>query len=116
MLIVEDEFFVALDLELLVHKQSPAAKVQICSSVAQADALLDKPIRLALLDIDVLDGKTYAVAERLKERGTPVVLISGSRYEDVPGSLRDVRFIAKPYDTGAVLAAIAPALEPGARP
>lgn len=101
-LIVEDEFFVALDLELLVHKQSPSAHVVVCSSVADAHKAAAEPVGLALLDVDVLDGKTFDIARALKHQAVPLVFISGSRPEEVPQELSDVPFIPKPFSALAV--------------
>ncbi len=112
-LIVEDEFFVALDLELLVHKRSPAAEVVVCSSVSEAKAAAQEPFGLALLDIDVLDGRTYDVAQDLKRRGTQVIFVSGSNRHEVPDALKDVPFIPKPYAPTLIEATISAAL-PGA--
>lgn len=114
-LIVEDEFFVALDLELLVHKQAPAAQVVVCASVAEARVAADEEIEFALLDIDVLDGKTFEVAQILRERGTPVVFISASEPEGVPPGLADVPFIPKPYAPPQVQSAISSVLFAGGR-
>ncbi len=56
-LIVEDEFFVALDLELLVLKQAPLAQVVVCSSVEQARVLAeDRGITCVEVDYDRLRG------------------------------------------------------------
>jgi DNA-binding LytR/AlgR family response regulator len=109
-LICEDEFFVALDLELLVHKQAPSAQVVVCSSVAQARAAAQEPFSLALLDIDVVDGKTFEVAEALRQQGTPVVFVSGSKIGEVPATLADVPFLPKPYATPIVEQTISAAL------
>ena len=56
----------------------------------------------ALLDIDVLDGKTFGLAAMLHERGTPFAFVSGSRREDVPQPLRSIPFVPKPYDPEAI--------------
>ncbi len=109
-LICEDEFFVALDLELLVHKQAPAAQVVVCSSVAEARAAAQEPFSLALLDIDVLDGKTFEVAQALKQQGTPVVFIFDSKSVEVPTALADVPFLPKPYAAPVVEQTIRAAL------
>ncbi len=109
-LIVEDEFFVALDLELLVHKQAPSAQVVVCSSVAEARAAAQEPFCLALLDIDVTDGKTFEVAQSLKQQGTPVVFVSASKLDEVPAALADVPFLPKPYAAPAIEQTISTAL------
>lgn len=114
-LIVEDEFFAALDLELLVHKHAPAAQVFVCSSVAEARMAAREPVGLALLDIDVLDGKTFEIAQALRRKATPVVFISGSRPEEIPPDLAEIPFIAKPFAAPVVQAAIEAILTSGAQ-
>lgn len=109
-LICEDEFFVALDLELFVHKQAPSAQVVVCSSAAEAHAAAQEPFSLALLDIDVLDGKTFEVARRLKQQGTPVVFVSASKVDEVPPALADVLFLPKPFAAPVVEQTISAAL------
>lgn len=95
-LIVEDELFIALDLELLVTKHAPTAEIVICASVDEAASALVKPYELALLDIDVIGGKTFQIAKALKDRGIPFVFISGSERENVPPELADAPFLPKP--------------------
>lgn len=114
-LIVEDEIFVALDLELLVLKNAPAAQVVACAFVAEARQAAVDPVGLALLDVDVLDGKTFEVAEALKRTGTPILFVSASKVEDVPAALADVPFVAKPYRAPAIESAIEAALREGDR-
>lgn len=96
-LILEDEFFVAIDLEQIVQTHLPSAEVVLCTSVAEAQAALEKPVGLALLDIDVLDGKSFPLAQALSERGTPFAFVSSSRPDEVPSHLAHVPFIAKPF-------------------
>jgi response regulator of citrate/malate metabolism len=96
-LILEDELFVAIDLESLVQRHEPAARIVICSSVAEAKTVLDAPITLALLDIDVIDGKTFEVAMILQEKGIPLAFVSGSRPDEIPPSLAAIPFIPKPF-------------------
>lgn len=89
---------VALDLEAIVMGAAEA-DVAVANSVREARRVLgDAAFDAALLDIDVLDGKTFEVARLLAEQGTPFVFVSGARQEDVPPPLRQVPFLPKPYD------------------
>lgn len=50
------------------------------------------------LDVNVTDGKTYAIAAALMNRAIPFAFMSGFiGPEDVPESLRHAPFLAKPY-------------------
>lgn len=111
-LIVEDDPLIALDLEIIVADQVPA-EVVVVASVAEAREEIAEPVNLALLDIDVVDGKTFELAEMLRARRTPIVFVSGSRPHEVPPSLRDVRFIAKPFRPERIEQTVAAVLKAG---
>jgi two-component SAPR family response regulator len=96
-LIVEDDVLIALDLESIVATALDA-EVLVSRSVARAKALIDGSVDLALLDVDVTNGKTFEVAMLLKLRQVPFVFLSASRGGDIPDELRHSPFIAKPYD------------------
>lgn len=103
-LIVEDDPMVALDLEEIVLGMADGpAHVALAASVREAQRALAGPaFDAALLDIDVLDGKTFGLAAALRERGTPIAFISGSRPEELPAALRTVPFLPKPYDPAEI--------------
>lgn len=95
-LIVEDDPFIALDLEDIVTE---AASVEIvtASSLAEARSHLATPVDFALMDVDVVGGRTYDLATTLLGCRTPFAFVSASRIVDIPEALRAVPFIAKPY-------------------
>jgi DNA-binding response OmpR family regulator len=100
-LIVEDDPFIAMDIETAVAEQfGPAAELIVVDSVSQAHrAATAASLSCALLDIDVVGGKTFEVAANLLLRGTPFAFVSGSTPSDVPEPLRKVRFLRKPFST-----------------
>jgi CheY-like chemotaxis protein len=100
-LIVEDDPFIAMDIESAVAEQfGPAAELIVVDSVLQAQqAATTAHLSCALLDIDVVGGKTFEVAANLLQKGTPFAFVSGSTPSDVPEPLRDVRFLRKPFST-----------------
>lgn len=97
-LIVEDDPFIAMDIETLVAERLGAsAELVVVDSLTDAHAAVTAPLSCALLDIDVIGGKTFGVAQNLQASGTPFVFVSGSTPHDVPPELRDVRFLRKPF-------------------
>ncbi len=100
-LIVEDDPFIAMDIESAMAEQfGPAAELIVVDSVSQAQrAATATELSCALLDIDVVGGKTFEVAANLLQRGTPFAFVSGSTPGDVPEPLRNVRFLHKPFST-----------------
>lgn len=90
-----------MDIETAVAEQfGPAAELIVVDSVSQAQrAATAAKISCALLDIDVVGGKTFDVAANLLQKGTPFAFVSGSTPSDVPEMLRKVRFLRKPFST-----------------
>lgn len=108
-LIVEDDAFVALDLEMIVSQQREAEIIAVNSVAAAARAA--ERVDMAILDIDVVDGKTYELARSLEARRTPFIFVSASRREELPDELGDKTFIPKPYDPDAIARAVARTLD-----
>ena len=115
-LIVEDDPMVALDLEgIVLDMASGLTQVAVAASAREArQVLANAAFDLALLDIDVTDGKTFDVAALLHERGTPFAFVSGSRPEEIPPALRNVPFVPKPYDPATIVRTLASRLGSGA--
>jgi len=102
-LIVEDDPFIAMDIESAVsEKLGDDVELIVVDSLAQARRIADLPISCALLDIDVVGGKTFGIAATLRARGTPLAFVSGSAPSEVPAELRDVRFVRKPFSTSEI--------------
>lgn len=111
-LIVEDDPFIAMDIEYAVmEKLGEGAELVIVGSVEEAQRAIGTPVSCALLDIDVVGGKTFAVAQSLHSKGTPVAFVSGAAPGDVPVGLRDVRFLRKPFSTREIASFVTRALK-----
>lgn len=113
-LIVEDDPFIAMDLESAVSERlGDDVELIVVESVSQARRAADRPISCALLDIDVVGGKTYGLAASLRAKGTPLAFVSGSAPSDVPAELRDIRFVRKPFSAGEIVRFVAKAISKG---
>ena len=94
-LLVEDEMLVCMDIEDMLEEfgcevVGPAARV------AQALAIVDEErIDIALLDVNLGREKSYPIADRLTEKGTPFLLSTGYAEVEPPydGCLR----LQKPF-------------------
>jgi CheY-like chemotaxis protein len=96
-LIVEDEMIVAMLMEDLVRELG-VEDVFVCADAASALALIvDRSIDLAVLDMQVRDGTTIAVADMLTERGIPFVFSSGSEIGAFPERHSHRPMINKPF-------------------
>lgn len=97
-LIVEDDPFIAMDIESAVSEElGDDAELIVVESLSQARRAADLPLSCALLDVDVVGGKTFAIAASLRAKGTPFVFVSGSAPSEVPPELQDVGFVRKPF-------------------
>ncbi len=102
-LIVEDDPFIAMDIETAVAEQLGAgAELIVVESVAEARQAAGRKLSCALLDIDVVGGKTFEVADILQKFGIPFAFVSGSAPHEVPKPLRQARFLRKPFSTREV--------------
>ena len=106
-LLVEDQLIIALDAEAMLTSIG-AATVETASSVDEALAALKRaPPDVAVLDIHLGMDTSWPIAEELDRLKIPFVLASG--YGDlasVPGAWTGAPLIRKPYDTGALAAAL----------
>ena len=104
-LIVEDDPFIAMDLEAIALEEGLSATC--CSTLREAFASLDShPYAAALLDVDVPDGKTFAVARCLMDRAVPFTFVSAIRRVDIPPEFSGAPVVTKPYRPLEVRAAL----------
>lgn len=111
-LILEDDPLIALDLQLIIEDEGHEV-IGPCASVAEAQSHAGghagHGIDLALLDVDLPDGKSFDLAARLIGRGVRVSFVSASIRADLPAHLGHVAFIAKPYQHVAIRNSLTPA-------
>ncbi len=101
-LILEDDPFIALDLQAILEGEGHEI-VGIFDSLAEAREHLEDGFDYALLDIDVVGGKSFGIAAALVERRIPFAFVSAAHPAELPQSLREAAFIPKPFEEGAVL-------------
>ena len=110
-LIVEDDIFIALDLERVLDDAGcgvvgPAASVELALakiSVTKLDA--------ALLDVNLGQELVFPVADRLSAEGIPFIFVTGEP-RTVPERHWMRPVITKPYQAPAVLEALAAVMQP----
>jgi two-component SAPR family response regulator len=101
-LILEDDFLLAANLEELVQGDLNAEPIS-ASTVAEALKILPDDVDLALIDIKVRDGKSYQVARKLIESEIPFIIISGNDRRSLPEDLKEASFLSKPVSTGRLV-------------
>lgn len=103
-LIVEDNPLLADTYASIVEDTFGCAALTAASS-SEAFSLLEAPIDLALLDVEVADGVTYPLAEHILERDIPVVFVSGTDPGKLPQRLAQAPFLRKPILPSELFAA-----------
>lgn len=108
-LVVEDEWLIAAQLELTLEDLGYAV-VGPAPSVREAVALIatDRP-DAAVLDISLGDETSFAIAAALTERDIPFLFLSGYTAADLPAGLDGRILLNKPAterDLGDILAAL----------
>lgn len=104
-LVVEDELLIGMDLVAMLEEWGYAASGPHQSAEAASEAIEDEVPDLAILDVNLGQGKTsMPVAERLKAAGTPFLFLSGyerSRY-DRERTLAEAPHLRKPVTERAL--------------
>jgi DNA-binding NtrC family response regulator len=104
-LVVEDEGLIALDVETTL-RDAGVRDIVSAANVADALALIARvPLDAAILDLHLgRGGWSHVVAEQLRAKGVPFIFSSGT--VAVVDGFRDVPFVAKPFATDQLLAAL----------
>ncbi len=111
-LVVEDEFLIALDLEQMLRRLG-CHVIGPVPSVARALALLaGEPPDFAILDVNLGPERTAPLAEALRARGVPFALSTGYDPRQLPEpAFHGIANLGKPLDPGRLartLAALGP--------
>ena len=113
-LVVEDEFLIALDLELLLRRHGwrvlgPAATVAAALRLLRQGATPD----VALLDVNLRGELVTPVAAELRARGVPFVLASAYHVPALAAAaLAGALNVGRPTDERRLLAALLQAVAP----
>ena len=112
-LVLEDQMAMALDLERLLRENGAISVSTVGTAAAALEVLETDPPDVAILDIDLDDGTSIAVADALVERGIPFVF-AGNEIDLalVPAHHREAPVVAKPYAGEAVAAMLKEVLLP----
>ena len=106
-LIVEDEWLIAED-HAETLREADYEVVGPCATVRDALAAIDhNHVDAACLDVELLNERSYAIAERLQQLGIPFVFLSGHDERDLPPIMRRREVLPKPVEPARLLAAVA---------
>lgn len=114
LLIVEDDFLIAVEIEALLS-DAGAQIVGVCRSVKDALAVAEADeLAGAILDMRVGLDSSAPVAHALKQRHIPFLFYTGQAdMEPIRAEWPACKIISKPARAGAIIAAVAELLQPG---
>ncbi len=103
-IIVEDEYLVALDVEAVLQSMGVEIIV-IATTLAQARQIVEQDgADCVLLDVSLSDGMSYDFARQLREAGIPFGFVSG--YGDTtgfPDDLSQAPLLGKPFGENEIM-------------
>lgn len=97
-LVVEDEALIAIDIEAQLRLLGcivvgPEGRLDEALELARS-----MPLDGALLDVNIIGGVVFPVAEVLLARDVPIILSTGFGSERLPAAFRGVSYLRKPFD------------------
>jgi len=101
-LIVEDEYFLATDLEESLRSEGAEIVGPVCE-LSQALAQVNEDgFDAAVIDINLRGQSAYPIADKLIEQHIPFVFATGYSQEALPSRFWEVKRFEKPYDAPAI--------------
>ncbi len=105
-LVVEDEYFIARDLERALR----AADAIVVGPVATLEQGLDlaetQELDAAVLDVNLSGTRAFAIADRLSARSVPWTFLTGYDEWALPAPYRSASIVAQPFHADRVIRAI----------
>ncbi|HVB89737.1 MAG TPA: hypothetical protein VND97_06005 [Beijerinckiaceae bacterium] len=95
-LVVEDETLLALEIADILASCA-SCEVLTSTTIEQARKAIERPLVFAVLDIQVIGGRTFELAETLRQRGVPLLFLSGRAATEIPASLKEAPYLEKPF-------------------
>jgi DNA-binding response OmpR family regulator len=105
-LVIEDEFYLAAELEEQVQ-QGGGTVLGPCPDVPAAMTQMDAGPSCAVVDINLGQGPSFEIAGVLRARGIPFLFLTGYDMEVIPPEFADIECLQKPIDTSRAMDAIA---------
>jgi CheY-like chemotaxis protein len=107
-LVVEDNMIIAMEAEEILRELG-YTDCHVCGSVRGAlQAIAERPVNFALLDIGLGDETSRDVAAALRSKGTPFIFASGyDEFPELHDEMASVPVVTKPYTAGDIAEALA---------
>jgi CheY-like chemotaxis protein len=109
-LVVEDEFLVAMDIELMLGELGCQVLGPLGDLPGALRAAQEEAFDLALLDVNLAGEPVAPVAEALAARGVPFVFCTGYQADNLPSRYPAAPTLMKPFQVADLRAALQRAL------
>jgi DNA-binding NtrC family response regulator len=101
-LIVEDEYFLATDLEQSLRLEGAEIVGPIYELSQALTQIKEDGFDAAVIDINLRGQSAFPIADQLTVKRIPFVFATGYSQEVIPDRFREVKRFEKPYDTLAI--------------
>ena len=105
-LLVEDEFLLAIQLEELLRSHGGAVRGPYRKLDDAMNAARRENFDFAMLDINLNGTMVYPLADDLLARGIPFLFLTGYSIANLPERFRSVTRLNKPCDPAQLIAAL----------
>ena len=97
-LVLEDEFFLASDLEMALRAGGAEVVGPFAELQSARDQVAQGGFDVAVLDIDLRGQATYVIADELRSANIPFLFATGYSQAAIPARFHDIRLWQKPYE------------------
>ncbi|MEO1045470.1 MAG: response regulator [Pseudomonadota bacterium] len=105
-LVAEDEAMIAMLLEDILDAAGHDVAAVVDSNADAMAALERGGVDAAILDINLSDGESWALAAHLQQQGIPFLIASGDSAVTPPDGMAPVKMLAKPFSLASLEDAI----------
>jgi len=110
-LVVEDEYFIAQDLQRGLEEAGAEVIGPVADPHAALDLIARQPLDFAVLDINLMGGINFSVATELTARKIPFLFATGYEPTTLPPQFQQVGLWRKPFEVDALSVAISGVLD-----
>lgn len=106
-MVVEDIYFLAMEVEAVLEKAGAKVVGPFATSAAALDSLKQRAPDFAVLDVNLGEGNSFDLARDLQTRGVPFLFFTGYDHAAIPAEFADVERLEKPVDSARLLQKLA---------
>src|SRR5689334_22241524 len=111
-LVVEDEFLVALDAERMLHELGARSVEVVATFDAARKRIAEADFDIVILDVNLNGEMSFPLGQAATSRGMPVLFATGYSLQNWPGmDLAGGACVTKPYTAESLTIGLAAALK-----